>query len=448
MLHGPRIPEIAANRPSRGRRSSDPEPRARTFRVPPGRARCQATATPVPSAGQGPCSPLPPTGHLPHAPGRHLSPAHLHLVPLTRQVTDLRRFWSVALATSGRHPLWVAPLFDEFRAVLGPDNPFWRRAEAALWVASRGGADVGRLAAIHDPEHARIHGGRTGFFGFFESVPDPAVARLLMDAALGWLRARGLATVQGPFSPNINEECGLLVEGFDESPSLLTVHNPPEYPALLEGLGLRPAKDLVAFEIRLADSPASRLNRFREAVRRRSRVHWRPLTRRSLAADLPAIRRIYNEAWERNWGAIPMNPEELDFLVARLRPLLVDGLAWLAECDGEPAGLLVSLPDLNPQLRPLRGRLLTPHTLEALPYLLGWRHPEQFRLLVLGVRERFRGRGIEAALFAETLRRARQLGYRRCEASWVLEDNEPVHRLASLFQGRIHRRFRIYQRDL
>lgn len=377
-----------------------------------------------------------------------MSHPSVHLIPLTRQTADLRRFWQVALATSGRHPLWVAPLFDEFEAVLGSRNPFWQRASIALWVVQRGGVDVGRIAAIHDPEHARLHGGQTGFFGFFESEPDPAVARLLMDAAVEWLRSRGLQTVQGPFSPNINEECGLLVEGFDASPSLMTAHNPPEYPGLLEGLGFRRTKDLVAFEIRLEDSPAARLNRFRDAVVRRSSVKWRPVTRRSLTADLPAIRWIYNEAWEHNWGAVPMNPEELDFLVQRLRPLLVDGLVWLAECRGEPAGLLVSLPDLNPQLRPLRGRLLTPHAVEALPYLLGWRRPERFRLLVLGVRERFRGRGIEAAMFAETLQRARRLGFQRCEASWVLEDNEPVHRLAGLFQGKIHRRFRIYQREL
>ncbi|MBN8249047.1 MAG: GNAT family N-acetyltransferase, partial [Verrucomicrobia bacterium] len=194
---------------------------------------------------------------------------------------------------------------------------------------------------------------------------------------------------------------------------------------------------------------AERLDRFlAKFARRQPGIELRPVTRRSLAADVPRIKRVYNLAWERNWAAVPMTDAEIDFLVARLKPLLIPGMIWLAEFQGEPAGFLLALPDFNQVLQPLHGRLLSPGLLRALPYLLGWKRPDILRIVALGVRREFQGRGIESAMLAHTLTACRREGFRECEASWTLEDNRAVHRLAELFGGRRNKTWRLYSRPV
>jgi GNAT superfamily N-acetyltransferase len=163
---------------------------------------------------------------------------------------------------------------------------------------------------------------------------------------------------------------------------------------------------------------------------------------------LPALKAIYNEAWERNWSAVPMSGPEIDFLAQRLKPLLVEGLVWLAESSGQPAGLLLAIPDVNEVLGPLRGELLRPALLRALPVLLGWRRPRRFRLVALGVSSPYRRRGIEGMMFAETLAAARRLGFERCEASWILEDNQAVQQMVAVFEGVEVQRYRLYGREI
>lgn len=353
------------------------------------------------------------------------------------------------VSLSGAEPACVLPLQDEIVAVLGDQNPYWTHARRQLWVAERNGIPVGRIAAIVDSEHQRVHGDRTGFFGYWECAEDVEAARLLLDAAAGWLREQGCDRVRGPMNPSINEECGLLVQGQELPNAVMMPHNPIHLARLIESQGFHKAKDLVAFDIALADSPGETLDAFRAAAARRAPdVRLIPVTRATLDRHLPALKQIYNVAWERNWSAVPMTELEIDFLARRLKPLLVKGLVWLAESRGEPAGLLLAVPDVNEVLGPLRGHLLRPGLLKALPVLLGWRQPRCFRLIALGVTAAHRRRGLEGMMFAETLSAARRLGFTRCEASWVLEDNRPVHRLAALFGGRIHKVYRIYERVL
>lgn len=381
------------------------------------------------------------------APPGHEAP--IHLLPVGATPREVVEFARVQHDLAGPCAVAVLPLISEVAKVLSNSNPFWQRADRQLWIARRHGQPVGRVAAILDPEHHRIHGERCAYFGFFESIQDPAVARALLDAVVEWARLRGATRVRGPLNPNLNEECGLLVEGFHLPNAVMMPHNPTWYPDLVESALFRKAKDLVAFDIRVADSPAERLQRLRGVVRRRfPGLSLQPITRRNLRQQLPALTRVYNDAWERNWSAIPMSPDEIRFLADRLEPLLLDGLVWLALSNQEPAGLLLMVPDINPALRPLRGRLLTPAILPALPTLLGWRRPHRFRLIALGVTPPHRRRGLEAWMFAEGIEAAQSHGFSECEASWVLEDNLPVHQLAAQFQGRITRRYRIYDRDI
>ena len=174
----------------------------------------------------------------------------------------------------------------------------------------------------------------------------------------------------------------------------------------------------------------------------------RPITKKSAKADLPKLKQIYNEAWEKNWGAVPLTDGEISLLAERLLPLVVEGLVWLAEEGTEVAGFLLAVPDANEIIQPLRGRLLSPGLLRALPYLIGWRQPRLFRVIALGTRREFRRRGLEAMMFAETVRKARQLGFIGCEGSWILEDNVPVRRLLAAFSGVTYKTYRVYERSV
>ncbi|MBX3734572.1 MAG: GNAT family N-acetyltransferase [Verrucomicrobiae bacterium] len=367
----------------------------------------------------------------------------------TARNPDRRRFLHVASRLRLNDPLWVAPLESEQHRVLGPGNPFHKHAAMELFVATGPAGDVGRLAVIEDRTHNSIHGERTAFFGFFESVEDPAVSGALFNAAADWARHRGLDRLRGPMNPSINDECGLLVEGFDTPPAIMMPHNPPHHAHLLAASGFAKIKDLLAFQMRVADAPAAVLSRFlQKFARREPDVTLRALERRTLGIEVPKIRTVYNLAWEKNWGAVPLTPAEIDFLVERLAPLLVPGLVWVAEVRGEPAGFLLALPDFNQVLRRLRGRLLSVRLPLVLPDLLGWRQPDAIRMVALGVRHEFQGRGIESAMLAKTLEACRRRHFATCEASWTLEDNTAVQRLIARFGGRRHKTYRIFEKPL
>jgi len=372
------------------------------------------------------------------------------VVPLDHsRARDRGRFLRVAHRLYARDPQWVAPLDTEVHRVLAPANPFFQHARMQVWVAVRDDHDVGRVAAILDDTHNAVHGGRTVHFGFLESVNDGAVTGALFDAVVAWARAAGCDRVVGPMNPSINDECGLLIEGFETPPVLMMTYNPPYLRALVEAAGFVKAKDLFAYYVDLAKAPAERLERLAADFRRRHpRITVRPITRASAATDVPKLKRIYNEAWEKNWGAVPLTDGEIGLLAQRLLPLVEDGLVWLAEEGNEVAGFLLAVPDANEIIQPLRGRLLSPGLWRALPYLVGWRRPRLFRVIALGTRREFRRRGLEAMMFAETLRKARQLGFVGCEASWILEDNRPVRRLLEAFSAEPYKTYRVYERPV
>ena len=377
-------------------------------------------------------------------------PGAIALVPLDHvRVEDRSRFIRVAYPVYARDPNWVAPLDSELHRILSPGNPFFHHARMQLWVAVRDGRDVGRMAAIVDDTHNAVHGERTTHFGFLESVDDVAVTEALFDAVVAWARTAGCDRVVGPMNPSINDECGLLIAGFGSPPVLMMTYNPPYLPALVEAAGFIKAKDLFAYYVDLAKVPLERFERIATDFRRRHpTITVRPITKKSAKADLPKLKQIYNEAWEKNWGAVPLTDGEISLLAERLLPLVVEGLVWLAEEGAEVAGFLLAVPDANEIIQPLRGRLLSPGLLRALPYLIGWRQPRLFRVIALGTRREFRRRGLEAMMFAETVRKARQLGFIGCEGSWILEDNVPVRRLLAAFSGVTYKTYRVYERSV
>ena len=368
-----------------------------------------------------------------------------------RTKSDLARFFDVADRINAGDPKWVAPLRDDLAKALSLTNPFFRHAEMQLFVATRDGVDVGRIAAIVDRNHNEFHGEKAAFFGWFESVNEPEIASLLFDATALWARERKMAVLRGPANPSLNDEAGLLVEGFDSPPVLMMTYNPPYYPALVEGAGFRKAKDLIAFWFEIAPKPLERFRRINDRIRKNEptfRLH--KISGKTLRRDLPRVREVYNAAWEKNWGFVPMTPEEMDFMAARLKPLLVPDFALLGEFvqpDGsaEPVAFMMTLPDYNAAIAPLGGRLLP---FGWLRFLLGIRKIKTVRVLTLGVKKEYRSRGLQTILFEQSLNTALAKGYTGCEVSWVLEDNDLMIRGLEIWGGRPYKTYRLYEKSL
>ena len=371
------------------------------------------------------------------------------IIHLSRTSRDISRFLEVSYRIYRGDQFWVAPLLMDLQKVFTSANPLFEHATMELWVARRGGEDVGRIAALVDRNYLKVAGEPAAFFGFFESIDDPEVSRALFQAASDWARAQGQKRLMGPMNPTTNDECGLLVAGFDSSPVFMMPYNPPYYPRLVETEGFRKAKDLLAFHIDLANIPMDRLSRIAGKVKQRFKdVAFRAITKRSLKRDLAKVKEVYNAAWEDNWGFVPMTEAEMDFMAERLKPLLMEGLVWLAEVGPEPVGFLLAMPDYNVALKPLEGRLLTPKLLGFLPYLLGWKHPSRTRVLTLGVKQAYRGRGLESALLIEGLKVGFESGVRESEASWILEDNVMMCRVLEAVGGRPYKTYRLYEREV
>ena len=371
----------------------------------------------------------------------------IQIVPLSRNSRDVLRFLEVSYGIYRDDSNWVAPLLLDLKKVFTDANPLFEHAVMQLWIATRGGHDVGRIAGIIDHNQHRAAKDSAAFFGFFESVNDPVVSHRLFETVLSWTRQAGLQCLRGPMNPTTNDECGLLVEGFDSPPVLMMTYNPRYYVKLVEANGFTKTKDLLAFHIDLAKIPLDRLGRIAAKIRERNpNLTFRPLRRKTLEQDLSKVKEVYNAAWQDNWGFVPMTDAELDFMAARLKPLLMEGLIWLAEAGTEPVGFLLALPDYNMPLKPLQGRLLTPKVLGFIPYLLGWKCPPRTRVITLGVKDKYRGKGLESAMLIEGLKGGIGAGVRESEASWILEDNVMMCRVLEAIGGRVYKTYRLYER--
>ncbi len=371
----------------------------------------------------------------------------IQIVPLSRTSRDVLRFLKVSYGIYRDDPNWVCPLLMDQKKVFLDVNPMFEHAVMQLWVARRDGQDVGRVAGIIDHNHNRAAEDHASFFGFFESVNDRAVSDRLFETVAGWTRQAGLQRMLGPMNPTTNDECGLLIEGFDSPPVLMMTYNPRYYVAMVEGFGFRKTKDLLAIHFDLSRIPMDRLGRIAEKIKQRhANLVLRPVLRRTLAQDLVKIKEIYNAAWEANWGFVPMTDAEVDFLAARLKPLIMEGLIWLAEVASEPVGFLLALQDYNMVLQPLKGRLLTPKVLGFIACLLGWKRLPRTRVIALGVKEKYRDRGLESAMLIEGLKVGIAAGVTESEASWILEDNVRMNRVLEAIGGRHYKTYRLYER--
>ena len=340
---------------------------------------------------------------------------------------------------------WTPLLRRDVRTTLDPArNPFFDHAERELFLARRDGRVVGRIAAIHDRLHDETHGGRVGFFGFFESVDDPAVACALFDAAAGWLRRRQRDTLRGPLNPSINDEAGLLVDGFETPSVLMMPHNPRYYPALVEGAGFRKAKDLLAFQSTGTELPP-RLVAATDAVRRRYGVACRHIDMGRFADEVALIERLFDAGWARNWGYVRLTPREIDHLAAQFKPLVVPDIVAFAERGGEPIGFAAAVPDLNVALRANPSGRFFPGILKVL-----WasRRITRLRVILLGLVPEWHGRGVDGLLYRHVWENGRARGYDWAEAGWILEDNHAMINGLTRMGFEVYKTYRVYERPI
>jgi GNAT superfamily N-acetyltransferase len=367
----------------------------------------------------------------------------LEIVPVAKG-RAWREFIDLPYRLHGGRPNFVPPLRRDHRELFDrARHPFFLHADAVLFLARRDGRPVGRIEAVVNHAHNQFHGDRVGFFGGFECEDDRAVADALLDSAARWLAGRGMDVMRGPATHSTNEECGLLIDGFDEPPMVGMPYNPPYYAALLEGFGLAKAKDLFAWEIRADQTIPEKIVRVAEIVRKSTNVVLRQVNFADYAAEIGRAMDVYNSAWARNWGFVPLTEAEFVYAAKQLKPVFArfpEG-ALVAEVGGRPVAFCLAIMDVNQALARLRGGRLFPLGFWTL--LRGLKRVRQARIMALGIRPEYRHRGVDALLYFELLSRGRRLGYHRAEIGWTLEDNRAMNR-AILLGGRHHKTYRLY----
>lgn len=372
--------------------------------------------------------------------------------PTIVAVTDRRGlddFLAVPFALYRDDPQWVPPLAFERREALAPKHPFFAHADWQAWVAYRDGRAIGRISAQLDRLYEERHGRRLGYFGMIEAPDAADVFAALLGAAEGWLRERGAVAAAGPFNLGINQELGILVEGFDTPPYFMMPHSRPYYGRALEAQGYHGAQDLLAYVM----DPAFDAPPVMDALLKRlqSSVRLRPLRRKQLAEDLEILRDIFNDAWSQNWGFVPFTREEFSAVGREMLLLIPDDFIHIAEVDGVPAAFIVLLPNLNEAIADLRGRLL-PFGWAKLLWRLKVRYPRTGRVPLMGVRRAHHhtrmGPGLAFTVIDAARQAAVRKGLREVELSWILDDNMGMRNIIESIGGTVSKRYRMYEKPL
>ncbi len=348
----------------------------------------------------------------------------------------------------GRYPHWVPPLRIERRDFLNPaKNPFFEHAEVKLFLAvDERGEACGRIAGIINRNHNSTYHDKTGFFGLFECPEDDAVAGALFEAAAGFLKAGGMEVMRGPMNMCINDDIGLLVDGFDRPPMIMMPYNPPYYERLVTGHGFEPVMTLLAHYAPTGNGePPPYLERGVRLARKKYGFTVRKVNMKDYDGEVRRIQKVYASAWAENWGAVAMTDKEFMHLAKDLKMVVDPDLCLIAEVDGQIAGFSLSLPDINQALIHLNGRLLPFGILRLLWHK---RRVNDVRVITMGVLKEFRHMGIDACFYAETHRTAWAKGMRGGEASWILETNTVMNRALEKMGFKVTKTYRLYDRPL
>ncbi len=362
---------------------------------------------------------------------------------------DLRRFIRVPWSLYTDDPTWVPHLLLERQEQFSGRNPYFAHARSCFWLACRGPQPVGRISAQIDALYEAQYQDATGFFGLLEAEDEAETFHALLSTAEAWLRDQGMLRVRGPFNLSINQECGLLVEGYETPPMIMMGHALPYYEGRLIAEGYQGVKDLLAYHIATHFTPPALMQTV--VSRAAGAIQIRPMRRSHLSEELHILQEIYEDAWAGNWGFIPFTKEEFQHLGQSLRLLVEDEYVQIAEIDGVPAAMIVAFPNINEAIGDLNGRLYPFGWLKLL-WRLKIKHPKTARVALMGVRKRFQGTALGAALAFMLIDAVRNHGIRRgvqaVELSWILEDNMPMRNMLAMIGGTPYKRYRIYEKIL
>lgn len=363
-----------------------------------------------------------------------------------RNKPELKEFISFPWRIYKNDPNWVPPLLMEQRTLFNKaKHPFYEHGEVQPFFARRDGRIVGRIAAVINRAHNEFHHDTVGFFGFFESVDDIEVARSLFQAAGDFVKQHNMTVLRGPMNFSTNEECGLLYKGFERPPVVMMPYNPRYYTRLFEESGLQKAKDLLAYLMTQKDL-SEKLRRMGPVIEKRTRLKIRPMNMKDFWNEVLRIQDIYNKAWEKNWGFVPMTDAEFHKLAKDLKLIVDPDLLWFAENDdGTPVGFSLALPDFNQALAKINGRLF-PFGLFKLLYYKN--RIDGVRVLTMGVIPEYRRRGVDVVFYWRTYERGVKKGYTWGEFSWILEDNESMNNAVKMIGAEVYKTYRIYDRVL
>ncbi|MFA4987210.1 MAG: N-acetyltransferase [Candidatus Brocadiia bacterium] len=370
---------------------------------------------------------------------------NFEILPVDRK--SLKTFLKVPWGVYRGDPNWVPPLLDSVREMFNPDvHPFHKHSSVQPFLCiDDAGLPLGRICAIHNKRHLEFHQDGCGFFGFFETLNDPEIAGALLSKAQEWLQERGCTRARGPASFSTNEECGLLVKGFDSPPVVMMAYNPPYYSELIESAGYAKAMDVFAYRIDGASAVPERLARGAQMIARRRRARIRPLDFSKLDKEIELVFDIYNRAWELNWGFVPMTLDEFRYLTKELTRIADKELVLFVEIDGKPVGFSLALPDINFALKHVDGKL---NPLSMIKLLWYARKIKALRILAMGVLKEYRGLGLDTLLYAETWLRGTAKGYSSGEMSWILETNHEMNTVLEKMGAARYKTYRFYEKAL
>ncbi|MEZ5360530.1 MAG: N-acetyltransferase [Candidatus Zixiibacteriota bacterium] len=359
--------------------------------------------------------------------------------------SDLKAFIKVPFAIYADDPNWVPPLISERLEFFNKKkNPFYRAAKTRLFVARRNGEYIGRIATCINYNHNEYHEEKTGFFGFFDCVNEYEVAELLFKIALITVKKEGMDRMMGPANFSTNHELGMLIENYDIPPMLMMAYNKPYYNDFAEQFGLRKAKDLVAFKIEVGSNFDPRMRKLAERLQEREGINVRSLNMRDFDGEIDRIIDVYNQAWAKNWGFVPMSREEFRHMAHDMKQILDPDLVFIAEVQGKPVGFSLTLPNINQALIKTNGRLFPTGLIKLLWHTKIKNKVDSVRILTLGLIPEFQKRGLDNIFYIKIYDVGTTKGYTWGEMSWILEDNFAMVRQAELMGGTLYKKYRVY----
>ncbi|MBA3611987.1 MAG: N-acetyltransferase [Nitrospirales bacterium] len=346
-------------------------------------------------------------------------------------------------------PHWIPPLLVERLHTFSQKNPYFQHARWQCWLAYRGQEPVGRICAQIDDLHLSRYQDQTGFFGLLEAEEEASIFHSLFQTVETWLQTQGMTNVRGPFNMSINQECGLLVDGFDSPPMIMMGHARPYYAHHVEQNAYEKAQDLLAYRIGVHFSFPPRVSLFLKKAK--TSMHIRPLRRKYLKEDLAIIKDIYEEAWSDNWGFLPFTDAEFAEIGQQLKLLVKDDFVQIAEIDGEPMAMLVAFPNIHEVIRDLNGHLFPWGWLKIL-WRLKASYPRSGRVALMGVRKRFQSSPMGAAMAYGLIEAVREAVLRariqHVELSWILEENKRMRHILESLGAEPYKTYRIYEKHL